>query len=175
MKGLKWLNRAALPALAAALVLGAAAGSSSSYFTTYVTAQGGHTLQLHDVYIIPHEHVDANVKDITVENVGETECWVRARAIAPEGLELRGVEIAYSGEGWRFNETDGWWYYAEPIQPGASTPTLKASITLPQKDDLNPIPEGAELNVVVVTECTKVLYDDNGAPYADWALMAKEG
>ena len=165
----KMVKRAVLPVLAAVLVLSAAAGASSGYFTTYVTAQGGHTLELHDVYVTPHEHVDGSVKHITVENTGEIECWVRARAIAPTG-----VEITYSGEGWTLGD-DGWFYYGAVLQPGESTPELVAAITMPKSDELNPIPEGTELNVVVITECAKVLYDDNGAPYANWDLLVKEG
>ncbi len=171
MRGHKWLNRAVLPVLAAALVLGASAGAAYSYFTTYVTAQGGYTLQLYDVRTIPHEHVEGSVKSITVENTGEVECWVRAKAIAPAG-----VEISYDGEGWKLNEADGWYYYGTPIQPKDVTPVLKASIAMPTgEDELHPIEPGTELNVVVVTESTKVLYDDAGMPYADWTLTAKEG
>lgn len=169
MKRLEIVKRAVLPVLAAVLVIGAAAGNSSSYFTTYVTAQGGYPLQLRDAYIVPHEVVDQNVKHISAENTGEVECWVRARAIAPTG-----VEVTYAGEGWTLGE-DGWYYYGATVQPGASTATLTATIAMPKSDELNPIPEGTEMNVVVVTECTKVLYDDNGAPYADWTLTAKEG
>ena len=171
MRVLGIARKVMLPVLAAALVLGASAGTATSYFTTYVTAQGGHALQLRDVQTTPHEEVDQNVKNIWVENTGEVECWVRAKAVAPTG-----VEISYGGEGWTLNEADGWYYYGTPVQPGQSTPVLTAAITMPKsEDELNPIPEGTELNVIVVTECTKVLYQDDGTPYANWDLSVKEG
>lgn len=168
-------KKLALPALAAAMVLGTATGPATSYFTTYVTAQGGYELRLRDVEVIPHETVDANVKNITIENTGDVECYVRVRVESGNA-----IPIAYSGEGW-FDGNDGYWYYSEIVPPHTSTGVLRAEITLPTSGEESPIPEGTTVNVIVVSEAAKVLYDDegnakpNGPGYEGWTLREKEG
>lgn len=169
------MKKAALPVLAAALVLGAAAGPSASYFTTYVTAQGGETVYLYDVRVTPHETVDANTKTITVENTGAVECYARVRVAASVD-----VPVAYAGEGWT-DGGDGYWYYGAILQPGETSGELKAQITLPTSGPEKPIPDGTVVNVVVLSECAKVFYEDSGMPkpngpdYEGWDLTAKEG
>ncbi len=176
MKMLRIVKQAAAPMLAAAMVLSATiAGPAESYFTTYVTAQGGYTLRLHDVEVIPHESVDANVKNISVQNTGESECYVRVRVVSGQQ-----VPVAYAGAGWT-DGGDGYWYYGDVVAPNAITGVLAATITLPTSSPEKPIPEGTAVNVVVVTECTKVLYDENGEArpngpaYMGWELTVKEG
>lgn len=175
MKTLRFLKHAAAPLLAAVMVLGAAVGPSASYFTTYVTAEGGHVLHLQQRRVKTHEEVDANVKNISVENVGEQECFARVLVVASDP-----TAVAYAGDGWS-DGGDGYWYYAMPLQPGELSGVLKASILLPTSSPDRPIPEGTELNVVVVSECAPVLYDDSGAAkpngpaYEGWALTVKEG
>ena len=177
MKCLDMFKKAALPLLAAVLVLGAAAGNSSSYFTTYATAQGGETVRLHDVHVEVEDSVTLNTKNITVRNNGEAPCYVRAKAIMASAADL--PPISYSGEGWTPGG-DGYYYYAGILNVGQSAPTLNAELDLPDGQPLEkPIPKDAEYNVQVVAECTKVLFDSNGDPipngpdYVGWTL--KEG
>lgn len=170
----QFAKHAAAPILAAVLVLGASVGPAASYFTTYVTAQGGYPLSLSQRRVVTHESVDANVKSVSVQNTGEQECYVRVRVAASDA-----VAVSYAGAGW-MDGGDGYWYYAQPVQPGASTGVLAATIHLPTAGPERPIPEGTELNVVVLSECAPVLYDDlgnakaNGPAYEGWALRAKE-
>lgn len=174
MRVLDKIKQMALPALAAVLVLSAAAGSSSSYFTTYVTAQGSETVRLRDVRVEVDDTVDANVKNITVRNTGDAPCYVRAKAIQASSVQ---IPISYSGEGWSTAaDSEGYYYYGSVLQPGEEAPTLYAAINLPTSGTEKPIPAGTEFNVQVVTECTKVLYDETGAPlpngpdYEGWSL-----
>lgn len=176
MKTLRMIKAAAAPMLAAAMVMSAAAaGPAESYFTTYVSAQGYETVHLHNSNVIPHEDVDANVKNISVQNTGEDECYVRVRVVSSDQ-----VPVAYAGAGWT-DGGDGYWYYDDVLAPNAITGVLAATITLPTSSTEKPIPESTTVNVVVVTECAKVLYDDdgearpNGPAYMGWTLTAKEG
>lgn len=178
MRTLSLIKKAAAPLLAAVMVLCAAVGPSASYFTTYVTAEGGYTLRLRDVRVIPHEEVDFNVKSITIQNIGragDPACYVRARVVS--GSQ---VPVTLSGAGWS-QAGDGYWYYSGVLQPGESTGVLRAEIALPEPQQTSPIPEGTTIDVVVLSECAKVLYDDAGAPkpngpdYEGWSLTAKEG
>ena len=51
-----------------------------------------------------------------------------------------------------------------PIAPGESTSVLDIRIDSKESD--------ASFNVVVVQESTKVLYNENNEPYADWTQIA---
>lgn len=176
MKTLRIVKQAAAPVLAAAMVLcAAAAGPAESYFTTYVSAQGYETVRLNHPDVIPHEEVDANVKNISVQNTGEDDCYVRVRVVSSDQ-----VPVTYAGANWT-DGGDGYWYYEDVLAPNATTGVLAATINLPTNSPEKPIPESTTINVVVVTECTKVLYDENGEArpngpaYIGWTLTAKEG
>ena len=135
-----------------------AVGSAMAYFTTYSTAGGGVTMNMGFTKTIPKEEVDEKGKHVTIENTGNYDCFVRVRAFAP-------VELTYNAPdgGWTAGE-DGYWYYAEVLPAKSETAQeLNIKYTFPSGDDK---PE--EFNIVVIEECTPVLYDEDGNPYADW-------
>ncbi len=176
MRVLDKIKHAALPLLAAVLVLGAAAGNSSSYFTTYVTANGSGTVHLRDVHVDVDDSWEGSAKNITVRNSGtpgkDGPCYVRAKAIQASTME---TQITYSGVGWD-DGGDGWYYYSGILQPGQAANPLTANLSMPPKPGEKPIPEGTEFNVTVITECAKIFYDANGDPipngpyYDGWNL-----
>lgn len=175
MKHLDKLKKAALPLLAAVLVLGAAAGDSSSYFTTYVTAEGGYTLRLRDARVDVDDTMDGNTKQITVANVTDEPCYVRARVLQASTVQAV-TPITYAGEGW-FDGGDGYWYYSDILTgTGDTAAQLRAAIDLPQSSAERPIPEGTTFNVTVIAECAKILYNAdgtamaNGPAYPGWTL-----
>lgn len=133
-------------------------GSAMAYFTSYSTAEGSVKINMGFTETVPHEEVDSGGKHVTIENTGDYDCFVRVKAFAP-------VELTYSAPdgGWSEGE-DGYWYYDE-ILPAGQTTTKELNITYE-------FPEGKEkpeeFNVIVIQECSPVLYDENGNPYADW-------
>lgn len=135
-----------------------AVGSAMAYFTTYSTAGGGVTMNMGFTETIPNEEVDENGKHITITNTGDYDCFVRVKAFAP-------VELTYNAPdgGWT-DGGDGYWYYDE-VLPAGETTSLELNITykFPSGDEK---PE--EFNIVVIEECTPVLYQEDGTPYADW-------
>lgn len=74
------------------------------------------------------------------------------------------MELTYTAPngGWKA-ENDGYWHYEGVLPAGETTPELNISYTFPSGDDK---PE--EFNIVVIQECTPVLYDKDGNSYADW-------
>lgn len=70
---------------------------------------------------------------------------------------------ALAGEGWSSGK-DGYWYYSNPVAPKDKTASLLVQITLPE-----------DFNVEIVKECTPVLHDENGNPYAGWNLATNQG
>jgi len=106
--------------------------------------------------------VDSRGKHVSVENTGDYDCFVRVRAFAPSDITL-----SYQPEdsGWT-DGGDGFWYYDQILPAGETTATkLNVSYTFPATDSED---APAEFNVIVVEECTPVLYKADGTAYADW-------
>lgn len=150
--------------LALGLLLGSSIHSATAYFTTYASAKGGMKISLGDSTTITEEFKDWK-KTIRIQNTGQTDCFVRVKVLA--GAQYT---IAASGSGWS-QEKDGYWYYADPVAPGSQTDALTASIQVPK----NLV---TSFDVVVVQECTPVIYDKNGSPVlakaADWSRAVRQ-
>jgi hypothetical protein len=151
-----------LAAAALVLVLGVSVGTAMAYFTTYATAKGGVPVTLGAETTIHEEYGDWE-KTISIENTGEVPVFVRAQVIA--GSQ---ITVTVEGTDWSFGD-DGYWYYSEALPVGGKTANLVASI---DKGDVE-----SSFNVVVVQECTPVMYDANGkavtAENADWSMKAQ--
>ena len=146
-----------LAAVALVIASAGAVQTSLAYFTTYATAKGSHELALGTQTTL-HEEIKDMEKHIRIENTGGIDCYVRVKVFAGST-----VGLSFAADGWR-QETDGYWYYNDIVAPGASSSTMVVSIKGPEDEDME------TFNVVVVQECTPVLYDEDGNPYADWAM-----
>ena len=150
--------------LALGLLLGSSIHSAMAYFTTYASAKGGIKISLGDSTTITEEFKDWK-KTIKIKNTGQMDCYVRAKVLAGEQYT-----IAAAGSGWSQGK-DGYWYYANPVAPGSETEALVASIQVPKN-------LSASFDVVVVQECTPVIYDQDGNPVsaeaADWSRVLQQ-
>ena len=143
--------------IAAALIIISccAVKPAMAFFTDTISKDGKFLVTLGDGHLDEiDEDVTAMVKRIAIKNTGDYDVFVRAKAIFPAGI---GVEKEES-TGWG-DLTDGYYYYDEIISPGESTERLNLKITTSVDDDFN---------VIIIQEATKVLYDEDGNPYADW-------
>ena len=144
-----------------------AVGSAMAYFTTYTTAGGGVKMNMGFTETIPIETVKDG-KHVTIKNIGNYDCFVRVKAFAPVAVALTYNAPDPKG-GWT-DRGDGYWYYDEVLPAKAkTTKELNIKYTFPSGDDK---PE--EFNIVVIQECTPVLYDEDGNPYADWNHVIKD-
>ena len=158
------INKKSLCLAAAALTLtaGISAGTAMAYFTTYTEASGGVTLNMGFSETIPKEDFSNWTKHVSVENTGDYDCYVRVKALAGSKYQ-DGLQYSDSDGKWTPGE-DGYYYYSDLIAPGESTSVLDIRIDNKESD--------ASFNVVVVQESTKVLYNENNEPYADWTQIA---
>lgn len=158
------INKKSLCLAAAALTLtaGISAGTAMAYFTTYTEASGGVTLNMGFSETIPKEDFSNWAKHVSVENTGDYDCYVRVKALAGSKYQ-DGLQYSDSDGKWTPGE-DGYYYYSDLIAPGESTSVLDIRIDSKESD--------ASFNVVVVQESTKVLYNENNEPYADWTQIA---
>lgn len=150
-----------LPALAVILVIGLAVGTAIAYFTAHTEATGSVPVALG-----AKTEIEESIKDldkvITISNKGPEAVWVRAKAYSA-------YELTYKGEGWSEGEDD-FYVYGDIVEAGQTADTLTVSITAPADEVTE------EFNVIVVYECTKVMYDDDGNLLdPDWSLAVKKG
>lgn len=159
--------------VAAAMAAGISVGDARAYFTTYATARGGHEVTVGTGSQIK-EGFSEWTKHVVLANTGDAPCYVRARAFAGSAYSL---EHAGGGR-WREGD-DGYWYYGEILPPGGETEPLDIRIVLPTVTETDmegdPLPYTEDFNVVVVQECTAVLYTEEGEPYADWDAVMDSG
>ena len=155
----KW-NKKPVVLAAAALVLTASAfaDDAMAYFTTYSSATGSVTMDLGFTETVPEEEVDAEGKHVRIANVGDYDCFVRVKIFSV-------IEVGYEpSEGWT-QGSDGYWYYEPVLAAGETTPELLITYELPDASE-----EGGtdEFDIIVVQECTPVVYDEAGNPIPDW-------
>ena len=152
-----------LAAAALALTAGLSVNSAMAYFTTYATAAGGVTISLGSTTTVPEETVSDWTKHIVIKNTGDFECYVRVKVFAgdkyQDGLKYQGSEKLSPGEG-------DYYYYSDVVPAGGETEELQVKIDSKDSEE--------EFNVIVAQECTPVLYDDQGNPYADWNAKQEE-
>ena len=145
-----------LPALAVILVIGLAVGTAIAYFTAHTEATGSVPVALGASTEFKEEIKDLD-KVITISNKGPEAVWVRAKAYSAYAL-------TYKGSNWSKGEED-FYVYSKILEAGQTADTLTVSITAPADEVTE------EFNVIVVYECTKVMYDDEGNLLdPDWNL-----
>ena len=160
-KGKKW-STIVLAVLALVLVLTFSVSESMAYFTTYATAKGGYWITLGSSSEIRERMAEWD-KYIQIENTGQIPSYVRVKVFAGSAYKLKYTDN--SNGKWSLAQ-DGYWYYSEPVAPGTMTEELVVSIRVPEE-------LVSSFNVTVIQESASVLYDEQGAPYADWTMEAE--
>ena len=157
-----------LAAAAVILTAGFSVGKALAYFTTYTEGKGGVALELGFTETIPQEKVEDGMKKLTVKNTGDFECYVRVKALTGDAYSVKYEEADGAGK-WTPG-ADGFYYYSE-ILPAGSGETSQLNVIIPKlKEEAGEEPAG--FNVIIIQECTPVLYKDGGEPYADWSKVA---
>ena len=155
-------NKLLLTALAVILAMGVMIAPALAYFTAHTEAAGGVELKLGFETTIEEPSVDIKTKTVVIGNNGPESCFVRVQAFTSDRIEVTG-----SGDGW--TQDGDWWYYAKPIDAGGKTPALTLTIgNVPAGTD------GDYVEIAVVHEATKAIYNEDGTPQApNWDLTPK--
>ncbi len=165
----------------AALVLSASIGGALAYFSTYTTALGGYPVKL-DNNPKPEEWYKEGLKHLTIENTGDGPIFVRAKAIATDGVTLTYTE----SENWTDNnlsgstEGAGYYYYSKALEgkdaeAGKVTSELLITLTFPKQSKIEgkEFEIGDEMNVLVLFESVPAVYKSDGTE--DFALAWTTG
>lgn len=153
---------------AAALLLTATltVESAMAYFTAHSEASGKVMLNIGFTETEVEETVDGAGKHVVIKNVGDYDCFVRVKVFS-----VIAVDYKPSGS-WR-DGGDGYWYYDSVLSAGGSTEGLLVTFEYPKNTEED---KTEEFNIIVVQECTPVVYDEDGNPIADWnQTVASEG
>ena len=161
-----------LAGLALILAAGVSAGSVLAYFTTYTVAEGSGTLKLGFTETEIDETVENGQKEVVLKNTGEFDCYVRMKALTGDAYKDL---ITYSEPEDAKNWTpgaDGFYYYKDIVPANGSASQINVGFPLPVDSDPEDEEVPADFNVIIIQECTPVLYDEDGNPYADWDVKA---
>ena len=143
--------------------------SSMAYFTTYVSAGGSMTVSLGAQTTIHEDQVTDMTKHISVRNTSDSnECFVRVKIFCGGEFSIGYPKESdvIANEDWYFGD-DGYIYYKPILKSGELTSVLDAKIFVPEGFDRE------DFNVVVIQECTPVVYDASGNASADWNTVYK--
>ena len=154
-------GRLLLVAAALTLIVSVAVKPAIAYFTDTVTVSKTVELSLGDGTVDEmDDDVEHMIKTISIKNTGEYDIYVRAKAIYPEKCTV----TYQTSTNW--TDLDGGYYYYENIlKPGEKTDDLHLKIEYTGE---------THFNVIIIQEATKVIYDADGNPKADWSSKITE-
>jgi len=143
--------------LAAALLLISTVGVAVAYFSAMDQAAGDAKISLTGKTEI-HEGDDKKEKNVTIQNVGETDVVVRVKAFGPAQM-VTDIDSSV----WVYSESDGYYYYKGILTPKATAPdtsetaagtfNVKLEVSDKEKAEL-----GDNFTITVIQECA-VVYD----------------
>ena len=153
-------------ALALVVVGSVAIKPAMAYFTDTVSATKRVQISVGADVPETHEEVAGMQKKISIANTGSYDLYIRVKAVYSSNYKA--VVNASSDSKWSLGE-DGYYYYSDIVK-AKTADTVSATNNLILDISLA---EGAKVtdqdfNVIIVQEATKVLYDADGTPYADW-------
>ena len=158
-----------LAALTLALALTVSVGSALAYFTTYTEVKGEVTMELGYPKTDIEEFVVDGQKEITLLNTGDYDCYVRVKALTGDAYK---ENITYSDVDGKWTPgADGYYYFNDIVAAGETTSQINVGFTFPVKEEGQEPP--ADFNIIIIQECTSVLYEEDGTPYADWDAVAE--
>ena len=147
-----------LASAALALTGALSVGGAMAYFTSYSTAKGKVPVNIGFTKTVPEETVDGSGKHVTIMNTGAYDCFVRVKVFSVVDVDYK------ASEGWRAGD-DGYWYYDKVVAAGASTSELLVTFEYPKNTEED---KTEEFDIVVVQECTPVVYDEDGTAIPNW-------
>ena len=185
MKKMKNMKTICLTLVALALIITLNVGNTLAYFTDFIVAEGGKTLDLG----FSEAEIEENVitdgsngsKVIKIQNTGAYPCFIRVKAFAGDKIDetlnytptdkwklgkwnenTNQWESVGAEEKWDAEDNRYWYYYESVVPKAGYTDEIVVSFILPEGET------GDKLNVIIIEESTPALYDNNGNPYADW-------
>lgn len=161
-------NKKSVILAVAALVLTASltVDRAMAYFTVHLNTGGSVQMNIGFAETELLEEVDKDGKHVVIKNIGDYDCFVRAKVFSV-------VDISYIPSGGWEDGGDGYWYYTPVLPAGGSTEELLVTFEYPEITDENKV---HEFDIIVVQECTPIIYDEDGNAIADWdAVITAEG
>lgn len=130
-------KRIFIVAAACLTILCASFGATYAYLISSDTevnefTVGRNTVEIDENYDPPDELKPGTEikKAPRVKNTGELTCFVRMRADFSDSRAEALCEPLVIGEGWKYRDTDGYYYYTEPLEPNAETTYLFENVKI---------------------------------------------
>ena len=74
-------------------------------------------------------------KEPYVLNSGNVDCYVRIKSAISDSRVADFLTIDYNTTDYTYDETTGYWYYNDPIEPGEQTSSLFTTVTIAEDAD----------------------------------------
>lgn len=93
---------------------------------------GGNRVEIVEEFEPPAELVPgvSFTKDVKVENVGPSDCYVRIKAVFTDSDMGKYCSVDFNTTDYTYNEADGYYYYKKILKSGDATPSLFTTVTL---------------------------------------------
>ena len=93
---------------------------------------GGNTIELIETFIPPEELTPgvSFTKDVSVYNTGESDCYVRIKAVFTDSDMEKYCSVNYNTNNFIYNADDGFWYYTDVLKSGTTSPSLFTTVSL---------------------------------------------
>ena len=158
-------------AVALTVALGMGTTPAWAYFTDTHHADGGLPINTPTITTGIEEFYGNGQKHVTITNQDSSNVpvYVRAKVFGAEELA-----VTADGTGWSGPDEEGWYLYADPIEPGGSANELLVSIDLGKlpvktESEAQGYVDGDNFNVIVIYEAIPAP-SDGSAP--DWSKAA---
>ena len=69
-------------------------------------------------------------KNVSVKNNGPSDCYVRIKAVFANGDMEKYCVVDWNRVDWEYDESDGYYYYPDPLKEGQVTPSLFTTVTI---------------------------------------------
>ena len=93
---------------------------------------GGSNIQISEEFEVPKE-VKPGVsfkKDVKITNLGPSDCYIRVKAVFSNSDIGKYCEVDWNESDWIYHETDGYYYYKNPMGKGEWSTSLFTTITI---------------------------------------------
>lgn len=132
MKKIKWVIFCAMFIFGIVFIGNAVAYMSDGDTAINHITVGGNRVEIVETFNPPSELLPgiSFQKDVKVENVGPSDCYVRIKAVYTDSDMGKYCSVDFNTADYEYNATDGFYYYKQILKSGESTPSLFTTVTL---------------------------------------------
>ena len=153
--------------LISAASLGLQAYLSDNEIATNEITIGAVTTEIVEDFVPPEELIPGVefTKNVSIKNTGQSACFVRIKAVFTDSDMEKVCSVDWNNNDFIYNNTDGYWYYANPIESGESTPSLFTKVSIVETlDDGSQVKKEQmkDFDIIIYHESYQAMFNGSG-------------